>query len=185
VNEFVLRSGGLAQGFLARNFKIFLSPCEIHKKARVIPRERRLSTALSTVWSTAGVCGDGDRERSLRAMTPSPLLRSSGGPGPGQTNAGDERECRIHKRGPSMYEMGGPRRGHLAGPPITRLPGCHPAAPPGRGNQPGRPVYRLSVHPPRRSGFPVRWSAGALLISILGGAEFLPLTPGWRKGFLL
>ena len=53
VNEFVLRLGELAQGFLARNLKIFLNLCEIHKKARVIPRERRLSTGLSTVWSTA------------------------------------------------------------------------------------------------------------------------------------
>jgi len=49
VNEFVLRSGESAQDFLARNFKIFPELREIHKKARVIPRERRLSTALSTV----------------------------------------------------------------------------------------------------------------------------------------
>jgi hypothetical protein len=49
VNEFVLRSGELAQGFMARNFKIFLQLREIHRKACVIPRERWLSTALSTV----------------------------------------------------------------------------------------------------------------------------------------
>jgi hypothetical protein len=183
MNEFVLRSGGRAQGFLARNFKIFPSRWEIHKKARVIPRERRLSTALSTVWSTAGSVGR-DRECLRRARTPGPLTWVIRRTGPGQTNAGDERERRIYKRGPSMYEMEGPRRGHLAGPPITRLPGCHRVAPPGRENQPGRPVSRLSMRPPSRSGFPVRWSAGALLISILGGAEFLPLTPGWRKGFL-
>src|ERR1700722_7378149 len=79
------------------------------------------------------------------------------------------------QRGPSTYEVEGPRRGHRAGPPITRLPGYCPAAPPGRENQPGVPVSRRSVHPPRRSGFPVRQSAGVELISIFGGAEFLPL----------
>jgi hypothetical protein len=40
VNEFVLLAGELAQGFPASNFKIFLAIREIHKKARVIPRER-------------------------------------------------------------------------------------------------------------------------------------------------
>jgi hypothetical protein len=79
------------------------------------------------------------------------------------------------QRGPSTYEVEGPRRGHRAGPPITRLPGYCPAAPPGRENQPGVPVSRRSAHPPRRSGFPVRQSAGVELISIFGGAEFLPL----------
>jgi hypothetical protein len=118
------------------------------------------------------------------SVAPSPARRTSGSPEPGQAHEGDTRKGRIRKRGPSMYEMEGPRRGHLTGPPITRLPGCHPAAPPGQENQPGTPVSQLSVRPPRRSGFPVRWSAGAQLISILGGAEFLPLTPGWRKGFL-
>jgi hypothetical protein len=48
VNEFVLSLGEVAQGFPASNFKIFLVIGEIHKKARVIPRERQLSTALST-----------------------------------------------------------------------------------------------------------------------------------------
>jgi hypothetical protein len=42
VNEFLLRSVELAQGFPARNFKIFPELGEIHKKARVIPRERQL-----------------------------------------------------------------------------------------------------------------------------------------------
>lgn len=80
MNEFVLRSGGRAQGFLARNFKILPSRWEIHKKARVIPRERRLSTALSTVWSTAGSVRR-DRERPRRARTPGPSRGSSGGLG--------------------------------------------------------------------------------------------------------
>lgn len=52
MNEFVLPPGEVPQGFLASNFKIFLVIREIHKKARVIPRERELSTALSTSWST-------------------------------------------------------------------------------------------------------------------------------------
>jgi hypothetical protein len=48
INEFLLPPGELAQGFLASYFKIFCVIHEIHKKARVIPRERWLSTALST-----------------------------------------------------------------------------------------------------------------------------------------
>jgi len=87
------------------------------------------------------------------------------------------------QRGPSTYEVEGPRRGHRAGLPITRLPGYCPAAPPGRENQPGVPVSRRSARPPRRSGFPVRRSAGVLLISIFGGAEFLPLAAEQCKDF--
>ena len=83
-----------------------------------------------------------------------------------------------------MYEMEGPRRGHLAG---HRLLGYRGAIRPlhrggkisPEGQFPGFPFT-----PPRLSGFPVRRSAGVELISILGGAEFLPLTPGPRKGFL-
>ena len=82
-----------------------------------------------------------------------------------------------------MYEMEGPRRDRLAG---YRLLGYRGTVQPlHQGGEisledqfPG-----LSLRPPRPSGFPVRWRAGALLISILGGAEFLPLTPGLRKGF--
>jgi len=48
VNEFLLLLAELAQEFAGRNFKIFLLIREIHKKARVIPRERWLSTAIST-----------------------------------------------------------------------------------------------------------------------------------------
>jgi hypothetical protein len=44
-------------------------------------------------------------------------------PRPGQADERDVRKGRIRKRGPSMYEMEGPRRGQLAGPPIARLPG--------------------------------------------------------------
>jgi hypothetical protein len=40
MNEFLLPPGELAQGFLASYFKIFCVIHEIHKKARVIPRER-------------------------------------------------------------------------------------------------------------------------------------------------
>jgi hypothetical protein len=89
------------------------------------------------------------------------------------------------QRGPSTYEVEGPRRGHRAGLPITRSPGDCPAAPPGRENQPGVPVSRRSAHPPRRSGFPVRRSAGVELISIFGGAEFLPLDAEQCKAFWL
>lgn len=88
------------------------------------------------------------------------------------------------QRGPSTYEVEGPRRGHPAGPPITRLPGCCPVAPPGRENQPGVPVSRRSAHPPGRSGFPARRRSGVPLISIFGGAEFLPLGTGRGKGLL-
>ena len=84
---------------------------------------------------------------------------------------------------PPRMRWRGLAHGHPAGPPITRLPGCCPASPPGRENQLGRPVSRLSAHPPRRPGFPGCWSAGLQLISILGGAEFLSLTTERRKDF--
>ena len=164
MNEFVLRSGELAQGFLAGNFKIFSNLCEIHKKARVIPRERWLSTGLSTVWSTvwstvgptASPVGTDDWDgRSVRgAESRTKAIRQ---PGPGQAYEEDARKCRIRKRGPSMYEMEGPRSGHLTGLPITRLPGCYPAAPPEReisleGQFPGFPCARPDVPVSRPDG---------------------------------
>jgi hypothetical protein len=69
MNEFVLPPGELAQGFLASYFKIFCVIHEIHKKARVIPRERWLSTAISTAWSTAGPPRRSARGCSGRAVT--------------------------------------------------------------------------------------------------------------------
>lgn len=157
VNEFVLWAGELAQGFPASNFKIFPAIGEIHKKARVIPRERWLSTALSTDWSTA---------TSLRGGRP--------GAGPGQHPRpvqGAERRVRSRpcsggiwagmphtQQGPSTYEVEGPRSGHPAGPPITRLPGCCLTAPPGRENQPEAPVTRFS--PSARPDGPVARPAG-------------------------
>ncbi len=169
VNEFVLRSGELAQGFLARNFKILLDLREIHRKARVIPRERRLSTALSTVWSTVWSTGwptvwptvwsvrTDDWDYPAGPVTPSPLRSPSGGPGLARQTREMSGNAALHKRGPSMYEMEGPRRGHLAGPPITRLPGCYPAAPPGReispeGQFPGFPCARPDVPVSRSDG---------------------------------
>ena len=160
MNEFVLRSGELAQGFLAGNFKIFSNLCEIHKKACVIPRERWLSTGLSTVWSTVGPTaspvgpddGDGRRVRGAESRT-----KAIQQPRPGQAYEEDARKCRIRKRGPSMYEMEGPRSGHLTGLPITRLPGCYPAAPPEReisleGQFPGSPCARPDVPVSRPDG---------------------------------
>jgi hypothetical protein len=69
MNEFVLPPGELAQGFLASYFKIFCVIHEIHKKARVIPRERWLSTAISTAWSTAGPPRWAARGGAGRAVT--------------------------------------------------------------------------------------------------------------------
>jgi hypothetical protein len=69
MNEFVLPRGELAQGFLASYFKIFCVIHEIHKKARVIPRERRLSTALSTAWSTARSAGRSACSGAAKAVT--------------------------------------------------------------------------------------------------------------------
>jgi hypothetical protein len=69
MNEFLLPPGELAQGFLASYFKIFCIIHEIHKKARVIPRERWLSTALSTAWSTARFPGQSVRSAAGAAVT--------------------------------------------------------------------------------------------------------------------
>ena len=190
MNEFLLPPGELAQGFLASYFKIFCVIHEIHKKARVIPRERWLSTALSTARSTVrstvgstarspGRSAFGAVGRVVTWVRTIPEGRGSARPGLHGRRAGMPHT----QRGPSTYEVEGPRRGHRAGPPITRLPGHSPAAPPGRENQPGVPVSRRSARPPRRSSFPVRRSAGVELISILGGAEFLPLGAEQCKDF--
>jgi hypothetical protein len=122
VNEFVLRLGERAQGFPASNFKIFLVIREIHKKARVIPRERRLSTTLSTAWSTGRSLGRLARNEGRIGQDPGarcehPAVRCRSGDG------GIWEGMPYTQRGPSTYEVEGPRRGHSAGLPITRLPG--------------------------------------------------------------
>jgi hypothetical protein len=55
VSEFLPCRPSWAQGFVAMNFKILFCPHEIHRNPGVIPRKRRLSTALSTYWSTGRV----------------------------------------------------------------------------------------------------------------------------------
>jgi hypothetical protein len=159
MNEFVLRLGELAQGFLASNFKIFLVIREIHKKARVIPRERRLSTTLSTAWSTGRSLGRLARNEGRLAMTPvhAASIRRSGA---GQAVVAYGRECRTRSEAPPRMRWRGLAAAIQQGYRLLGYRGCCTVAPPGRENQPGAPVSRLSTHPPRRSGFPVRRSAG-------------------------
>jgi hypothetical protein len=182
VNEFVLRLGELAQGFLASNFKIFVVIREIHKKARVIPRERRLSTTLSTAWSTGRSPGRlaqnwGRISHDPVARCEHPAVRCR------QAVVAYRRECRTRSEAPPRMRWRGLAAAIQQGYRLLGYRGYCPVAPPGRENQPGVPVSRLSAHPPRRSGFPVRRSAGVQLISIFGGAEFLPLAAGRRKDF--
>lgn len=116
------------------------------------------------------------------AMTPrhAASIRRSG---TGQAVVAYGRECRTRSEAPPRMRWRGLAAAIQQGYRLLGYRGYCPVAPPGRENQPGVPVSRLSAHPPRRSGFPVRRSAGVQLISIFGGAEFLPLAAGRRKDF--
>ena len=103
MNEFLLPPGELAQGFLASYFKIFCVIHEIHKKARVIPRERWLSTALSTAWSTARSPGRSACSGAGRAVTWVRAIQE--GRGPAFTIY--ERECRIRNEAPPRMRWRG------------------------------------------------------------------------------
>ena len=122
MTEFVLWPGELAQGFPAGNFKIFPGYLRNPQESACYPPGKvAVHRGFHRLVHRLAVAG-GRRGESLGGPGPgAPGVRSW--PGGGGMRAG----IPAQQRGPSTYEVEGPRHSHPAGPPITRLPGCCPA----------------------------------------------------------
>jgi hypothetical protein len=57
VRKFLLRWPALRKTFRSLILRLLMCPHGIHRNLPVIPRQRKLSTALSTLWSTSALAG--------------------------------------------------------------------------------------------------------------------------------